>query len=166
MNKQRVLRAIREYRYELGYSTLRKELARIEEPLRSWLDGLARWGAGTAIMIKRTPVPDSGHFKYQVRFKTDRYLYTISCYPPGFRPGNAPDKGYLGAMVRSREPKPNETWCRGNDLRDGLFSREIWSAILTDILAYEIRPITAPIRDHGLPAADPLFVNRAVPNEH
>lgn len=62
-----------------------------------------------------------------VTLYTCNHVYIISASPT-----------YLGCIVQTRKPRPGENHIRGNDLKDGEFSYEMWVTILTDILSYEM----------------------------
>lgn len=46
--------------------------------------------------------------------------------------------GYLMGFAGSRKPRAGEDWTRGNDIKDGPFSKETWYQILSDIVSYEM----------------------------
>lgn len=47
-------------------------------------------------------------------------------------------EGYLGAIASSRMPRAGETWTRGGDLPDGIFSKDTWDNIVGSIVGYEL----------------------------
>lgn len=49
--------------------------------------------------------------------------------------------GCLMGSANSRKPRTGETWCRGNDLKDGPFCEETWNGILADIVRYEAEEV-------------------------
>lgn len=55
---------------------------------------------------------------------------------------------YLAGNANCRKSRPGENWHRGNDLADGDFSHETWTAIMFDIVGFELlakskKPIVA-----------------------
>jgi len=63
---------------------------------------------------------------------TDKHKYQIVAI---IRPE---DDGYLGCQASTRKMRAGEDWHRGNDLPDGIFSRETWNNIMKGIIRYEL----------------------------
>jgi len=55
------------------------------------------------------------------------------------------DLGYLGCVVSTRKPLVGESWTRGSDLADGIYSEQTWINILCDIVGYEMMPLDVKI---------------------
>ena len=86
--------------------------------LAEWLNQLKRFGG--EVTVEAT----------SVKLRTTRYIYSITAHKDG--------RGYLGCIANARVPREGETWLRGRDLADGVYSPETWQSILTDIVAYEL----------------------------
>jgi len=63
-----------------------------------------------------------------------------------FRPTESGDRGYLGAVASLRLCDPGEDWHRGCDLADGPFCKEVFDAIVMDMLEIEMLPAKRPVR--------------------
>jgi len=96
--------------------------------LASWLKPLARWYQDVVFVSD----VENG---YKVRLYTANYIYHVKAIP----------KRYLGCVVIARKTRAGEDWFRGNDLRDGKWSRATWQKILGDIVSYELEPARTPI---------------------
>jgi len=55
------------------------------------------------------------------------------------------DLGYLGCVVSTRKPFVGESWTRGNDLSNGIYSEQTWINILCDIVGHEMKPLDIEI---------------------
>ena len=79
---------------------------------------------------------------YVARLFTETYRYTIS---------GGKDGKYMGCTGGTRAPAPGEDWVRGNDLADGVFSKETVERIKSDIISCELREISNYIRSPPKP---------------
>jgi len=95
--------------------------------LASWLKPLARWSQNVVFVADA----ENG---YKVRLYTANHIYHIKAIP----------KRYLGCVAIARKTRVAEDWFRGNDLRDGKWSRATWQKILGDIVSYELEPAGTP----------------------
>jgi hypothetical protein len=104
-----------------------KEFSKKCPQLVRWLRPLSRWSQRVISVseLKRG---------YKVRLYTANHIYYITAIP----------QKYLGCIVVSRRARVGEDWFRGNDLRDGKWSRATWQKILADIVSYELEPEGSP----------------------
>jgi hypothetical protein len=109
--------------HTLSYDELRKKCRQ----LASWLKPLIRWSQ-RAVFVSET---ERG---YKVRLYTSNQIYHVTAVP----------NRYLGCVAISRRARPGEDWFRGNDLRDGKWSKVTWQKILADIVSYELEPLRNP----------------------
>lgn len=91
-----------------------------------------------ALQVEYVDMPDTSTRKLYLRSKiwTLTNVYSIS---GGIHVENPP--GYLACGSNSRKPRTGETWCRGNDLKDGPFCEKTWNGILADIVRYEAEEV-------------------------
>lgn len=113
-----------------------KEIGKQCPQLASWLKPLARWSQGVVRVFNIEPSSlllygaKKFQCRYKVCFNTSENTYYVTAIP----------KRYLGCVVVSRKARVGENWFRGNDLRDGRWSKATWQKILLDIVAYELEP--------------------------
>ena len=88
--------------------------------------------------------PD-GEFFREFCFYTEEHKYLITAII------REKDDGYLGCGVSCRKMRPGEDWNRGNDLRDGPFSKETWNAIIHSIVTYELVKLSKFQRPEQIP---------------
>lgn len=81
----------------------------------------------------------------KLKLYTDTNEYSITARP-SVDQGPDQESGYLGCVVSSRKPRAGETWTRGNDLPDGVYSDETATSILKGILNYELVKIHKPVK--------------------
>jgi len=110
------------------------------EQFIKWLKEICRWDRNDWFIkyIGEESSP-GGKWNATVAFFTHNYKYTI-------RVKIRPDRTYLGCGVESRIPRAGETWTRGNDLSDGIFTRKTWENIKNDIIAYELVKVAKPVQ--------------------
>ena len=75
--------------------------------------------------------PEDEHFK-EFCFYTEDNKYTITAID------RKKDDGFLCCGVTCRKYRPGEGYHRGNDLRDGSFTKETWDTIVHAIVSYEL----------------------------
>jgi len=100
--------------YDLGYPLL-----------HVWLKVISRYGNTDRVMLIFEC--EDG---IRVKFFTESHQYSIFIDS---------GRGYLGAGVQTRKPRPGETWTRGNDLPDGDYTYTTWKSILLAIIKYELK---------------------------
>lgn len=79
-----------------------------------------------------------------IKLFTETHSYHIVARRRNKKKGEK-DLGYLGCTVSTRKPFIGETWTRGNDLADGIYSEQTWINILCDIVGYEMKPLDVEI---------------------
>ncbi len=78
----------------------------------------------------------SDHKKDEIRLKifTKEHSYMIVVQLPS----EENPKGYLGTYSQCRKPRAGEEWTRGNDLPDGIYSKETWNNFKNCLIAHEL----------------------------
>ncbi len=128
-------------------------VAELRTQLIEWLSDVKSWGNETTqnwddyiytpIQIQKYHMGDDfpeSEFSDQpstlyILMWTNCHEYQISAKSPD---DNGTHKGYLGLTAKSRKPRTGETWQRGNDLHDGLFSKNTFDIIIKNIVRYEL----------------------------
>jgi len=119
----------------------------MEQQIRKWVERDILQFRWTAVAIFRGLKVEKD--RGTLEFWTSKNRYTISFSPT-----------YLGCIAVSRRWRAGEDWHRGNDLHDGPPTEETWSAILKDILSYELEsPAEATSQNDLLEAAWGLIAN-------
>jgi len=75
--------------------------------------------------------PNAARASYEARFYTDTNRYSILALLKN------DGRSYLGCIATSRKARAGEEYGRGNDLPDGVFSRDTWDSIVRAIVRYE-----------------------------
>lgn len=81
---------------------------------------------------------EENDISYIARLFTEKYRYSIV---------GRKDGSYLGCTNSLRASLPGEDWIRGNDLADGIFSKETVERIKSDIISCELREISNYLRN-------------------
>jgi len=83
--------------------------------------------------------------KVVIKLFTETHSYHIVARRRDKKNKDENNLGYLGCTVSTRKPLIGETWTRGNDLADGIYSEQTWINILCDIVGYEMKPLDIDI---------------------
>jgi len=75
--------------------------------------------------------PDGEYYKKFYIYTNENKYQIVATIRPN-------DDGYLGCQASTRKKRPGESWHRGNDLPDGVFSKETWNNIMMGIIRYEL----------------------------
>lgn len=102
--------------------------------LESWLEEVSRFGRTDECCL----IFNKGN-RVRVEIATSDYIYSISARLPEEKDS---DRGYLGCTCNARKSRFGETWTRGNDLHDGIYSKDTWHQILGDIVSMELERST------------------------
>jgi hypothetical protein len=103
------------------------KLEEMQEQLMSWLDKLNKQKSYRMLV-------DEESNTITIKLFTSVNEYSIRARPIK----DKDDKGYLGCISTCRMPRAGESWTRGNDLSDGIFSEDVWNKIISDIVGYEL----------------------------
>ena len=110
-----------------------KDLPDEYNDLKVWADKMKYGSDRILVIIKKSRIV--------LKLYTQKTEISISAVAPN---KNKPN-GYLGGIASSRTPRVGETWCRGNDLADGDYSKETWNKIMYDIIGWELEPLEISI---------------------
>jgi hypothetical protein len=128
----------------------------------SWMKSISRYGElDNFSIVDYTPskpqVPGEQYEVGKLNFKifTKEHVYSISCILPysdsrtegSTQISGTNYPGYLGCTVSTRKPRAGETWNRGNDLADGIYSYDTFMKIIQDIVSYELVKVIKPKSD-------------------
>lgn len=107
---------------------------------------LARWLAAIIARFDKSALMFYRKESKEVVIKlfTEKHSYHIVARRRDKNKGEN-DLGYLGCIASTRTPMIGETWTRGNDLADGIYSEQTWINILCDIVGYEMKPLEIEI---------------------
>jgi hypothetical protein len=78
-------------------------------------------------------------------WKVNEDRISVTLYTDGHSYHITATDDYLGCTASTRKPRPGEDWTRGSDLADGKLNRKTWDRILRDIIAYELKTISAHV---------------------
>jgi hypothetical protein len=101
----------------------------------------------------------NGEYEHRFKFRLYTFLHEYAIVAV-----EKPDKGYLGCQVSTRRSRAGEHWTRGNDLPDGLLTRETWDKILKAIVIYELEqlsPVGLEAPEDEVPIEGPSIENEA-----
>ena len=80
-----------------------------------------------------------------IKLFTEIHSYHITARRRDKKTKGEKDLGYLGCTASLRKPLIGETWTRGSDLADGIYSEQTWINILCDIIGYEMKALDVEI---------------------
>jgi len=118
-------------------STLIKyeELIEVAPEFAIWLKELILYGRVDDQVLIYLDTKEPGINRFNCLLYTTDNTYSIS----GYKAINA--KGYLGCIASTRKSNVGEDWNRGSDLPDGGYSKETFDAIISRIVAYELKTL-------------------------
>ena len=109
-----------------------KFLTKMDE-LDQWLKELVYPGKVKDFIEEVSGKANKNEIEREICFYTENYCYFIYAIE------RLDDKdSYIGCQVNARKKRAGETWHRGNDLPDGVFSKETWNKIIYAIVNYEL----------------------------
>lgn len=118
--------------------------------LFGWLDEMLRgWNLYHNILMIESIDPPNGPVNASVRLNlflfTKKFRFRITVRPPRADSSKLlardQDAGYIGASSLTRWARAGEDWMRGNDLTDGPFTKDVFDAIMRDIVRWELVPL-------------------------
>lgn len=115
-----------------------EELIVIAPKFALWLKEIIRYRNvdSTTLIFWDINRDDGGnHFSCSIFTNDNKHTFY------GYEPTEDKPKGYLGAGVTGRKPRPGHFWNGGNDLPDGTYSKETFDSIIRAIVAYELKTI-------------------------
>jgi hypothetical protein len=126
---------------EYGGRLIRKdELTYMFPELSRWLNAIiARFDNGALIFYHKNDK------RVLIKLFTETNSYHISARRRDRKNKGENDLGYLGCTASTRTPRIGETWTRGRDLADGIYSEQTWINILCDIVGFEMKPLEIDI---------------------
>jgi hypothetical protein len=114
-------------------------LEKMEENLRKWLDEMDSSRLSYDLFIKKSGNASYLHSEELYETSIVVYLYTNTNRYYIVASETKDGLGYLECKSSSRKSRTGEEKCDrgGSDLHDGGFSKETWTKIIKDIIAYE-----------------------------
>jgi len=113
-----------------------EQLINVAPEFALWLKGLVQYGNVDSQVLIFLDTKEAGKNRFICRLFTNDHCYSISGYKPEEDNG-----GYLGCIASTRKSEVGEDWNRGNDLPDGNYSKKTFDAIVTRIVAYELKTL-------------------------
>ena len=137
---EQIEETINQLEKENGGRLIRKdELTQSFPELTRWLNAIiARFDKAALIFYYKEDK------KVVIKLFTEIHSYHISARRRN-KSRNKDDLGYLGCVASTRKPRVGESWTRGRDLADGIYSEQTWINILCDIVGYEMKPLDIDI---------------------
>ena len=126
---------------ECGGRLIRKdELIHVFPELARWLNAIiARFDKAALIFYHKEGK------RVVIKLFTETYSYHISARRRDKKNKGENDLGYLGCIASVRKSRVGESWTRGKDLADGIYSEQTWIIILCDIVGHELKPLDIEI---------------------
>jgi hypothetical protein len=124
-----------------GGRLIRKdELTQLFPELARWLNAIiARFDKAALIFYHKEDK------RVVIKLFTEIHSYHIVARRRNKKERGEGDLGYLGCTASTRKPRVGESWTRGRDLADGIYSEQTWINILCDIVGHEMKPLDIDI---------------------